>query len=78
MAPSRRTGKKWRPRRPGSANDNPRRPAGAAPRFDVYRTAAQARRVGRVIASTDEAVKLAAVEFDTVKKLIAVRRFEIA
>jgi hypothetical protein len=48
--------------------------------WDVYHAAARARWVGRVIAhSADAAIKAAAVEFKSdVRKLIAVRRFEIA
>jgi hypothetical protein len=46
----------------------------------VYRAAARARWIGRVIAhSADAAIEAAAVEFKTdIRKLIAVRRFEIA
>jgi hypothetical protein len=68
-------------RRPRPANDNgPHAPPLQRYAWDVYRAAARARRVGRVIASTaDEAIEAAAVEFLTnVKKLIAVRRYEIA
>ncbi len=69
------------PSRPTSANDNRRNPL-LLQRFawDIYRTAAQARWIGRVIAGiADEAVETAAVAFDTdAWKLIAVRRFEIA
>jgi hypothetical protein len=48
--------------------------------WDVYRAAARARWIGRIIASSaDAAIEAAAVEFKTdIKKLIAVRRFEIA
>jgi hypothetical protein len=48
--------------------------------WDVYRAAARARWIGRVVApSADAAIEAAAVEFNTdVRKLIAVRRFEIA
>jgi hypothetical protein len=47
--------------------------------FDVYRAAARARWVGQVVAiSADAAIEAAAVEFRTdVKKLIAVRRYEV-
>jgi hypothetical protein len=69
------------PRRPRNANGN----RGNAPpmhryAWDVYRAASRARWIGPVIASTaDEAIEAAAVEFNTdVKKLIAVRKFEIA
>jgi hypothetical protein len=68
-------------RQPRAANDN-RADTKPAQRFmwDVYRAAARARWVGQVIAITsDEAVASAAIEFNTdVKKLIAVRRYEIA
>jgi hypothetical protein len=60
------------------ANDNnPNLPQ--LPRWDVYRAASRARFVGQVIArSADEAIEVAAIEFNTnIKKLIAVRRFEI-
>jgi hypothetical protein len=63
------------------ANDNARNP----PRmqlhaWDVYRAAARARWIGRVVASSaDAAVETAAVEFNTdPRKLIVVRRSEIA
>jgi hypothetical protein len=48
--------------------------------WDVYRAAARARWVGRVVAGdADAAIEMAAVEFRTdIKKLIAVRRYEIA
>jgi hypothetical protein len=48
--------------------------------LDIYRAAARARWVGRVIApAVDAAIEAPAVEFNTdIKKLIAVRRFEIA
>ena len=48
--------------------------------WDIYRAAARARWVGRVIAAdADEAIEVAAVEFSTdIRKLIAVRRYEIA
>jgi hypothetical protein len=53
-----------------------------SPRYGwtVYRAASRARWVGQVIASTaDEAIEAAATEFNTdIKKLIAVRRYEIA
>jgi hypothetical protein len=69
------------PRKPPSANDN-RRNATPTVRFawDVYRAAARARWIGRVVAaSASEAIEAAAVEFNTdAWKLIAVRRFEIA
>ncbi len=47
--------------------------------WDVYRAAARARWVGQVIATSgDEAIEAAAVEYRTdVKKLIAVRRYEV-
>jgi hypothetical protein len=47
--------------------------------WDVYRAAARARWVGRVIAAdAHEAIEAAAVEFRTnVKKPIAVQRYEI-
>jgi len=60
------------PRKPRSANDNQRK---ALPMqryvWDVYRAAARARWVGRVIApNPDAAIEAAAVEFNTaVKKL---------
>lgn len=69
-----------RMKRPRPSNDNARNPP-PMPRYawDVYRAAARARWVGRVIASTaDEAVEVAAVEYKTdAWKLIAVHRFEI-
>jgi hypothetical protein len=69
------------PCRPTSANDN-RRNVPLLRRFawGIDRTAAQARWIGRVIASTaGEAIEAAAVDLDTdAWKLIAVRRFEIA
>lgn len=48
--------------------------------WDVYRAAARARWVGQVIAAdADEAIQAAAAEFQTdIKKLIAVRRYDIA
>jgi hypothetical protein len=48
--------------------------------WDVYRAAARARWIGRVVASSaDAAVETAAVEFNTdPRKLIVVRRSEIA
>jgi hypothetical protein len=48
--------------------------------WDVYRAGARSRWVGRIIAAdADEAIEAAAVEFRTdIKKLIAVRRYEIA
>jgi hypothetical protein len=48
--------------------------------WDIYRAAARARYVGQVIAAdADEAIESAAVGFRTdIKKLIAVRRYEIA
>jgi hypothetical protein len=68
-------------RKPPIANDNQRKPQ-PMQRFawDIYRAAARARWIGRVIASSaDQAVEAAAVEFKTdIKRLIAVRRFEIA
>jgi hypothetical protein len=47
---------------------------------DVYRTAAKARWVGRVkVPAADAAIEAAAVDFGAdIKKLIAVRRREIA
>jgi hypothetical protein len=69
------------PSKSPSANDNMRN---AAPMqryaWDVYRAAARARWVGRVIASTaDEAIEVAAAEYKTdVWKLIAVHGFEIS
>jgi hypothetical protein len=68
-------------KRPRPSNDNkPNAPPHAALRMGRYRAAAQARWVGRVIASSaDGAFNAAAVEFRTdMKKLIAVRRYEIA
>jgi hypothetical protein len=69
------------PRKPSSANDN-KRNAKLTRRFawDIYRAAARARWIGRVIASTaDAAIEAAAVEFNTdIKKLIAVPAYEIA
>lgn len=64
-----------------AANDNKRNPPHRQRyAWDVYRAAATARYVGQVIAAdAAEAIEAAAVEFKTdVKKLIAVRRFEIA
>jgi Ser/Thr protein kinase RdoA (MazF antagonist) len=64
-----------------AANDNKRNsPPLQRYAWDVYRAAARAKWVGRVIASTvDAAIEEAAVEFKTdAWKLIAVRRFEIA
>jgi hypothetical protein len=64
-----------------AANDNDRR---AMPRvrfaWDVYRAAARAKWVGQVIAAdADEAIEAAAVEFRIdIRKLIAVRRLEVA
>jgi hypothetical protein len=47
--------------------------------WDVYRVASQVRCVGVLGGTADEAIETAAVEFNTDdKKLIAVRRFEIA
>jgi hypothetical protein len=70
-----------RSRLPRPSNDNSRT-AKAGPRyaFDVYRAAARARWIGRVVAhNADAAIEAAAVGFRTdVRKLIAVRRFEIA
>jgi hypothetical protein len=68
-------------RKPLIANDNkPDAPSMQRFAWDVYRAAARARWIGRVISSTaDEAIEAAAVEFKTdAWKLIAVRRFEIA
>ncbi len=68
------------PRRPTTANDNRRNaPPQQRYAFDVYRAAARARWIGRVIASdAAEAIEVAAVEFRTdAWKLIAVQRFEI-
>jgi hypothetical protein len=67
-------------RRPRPANDNnPNSPSLQRYAWDVYRAAARARWIGRVIApNADAAVEAAAIEFNTgVRKLIAVRRFEI-
>jgi hypothetical protein len=68
-------------KRPRPSNGNSRNQP-PLPRYvwDVYRAAARARWVGRVIASTaDEAVVAAAVEFKIdVKKLIAVCAHEVA
>ena len=48
--------------------------------WDVYRAAARAHWIGRVIAhAADAAIKVAAIQFKTEAwKLTAVRRFEIA
>ncbi len=66
---------------PRPSNDNSRNPP-PMQRFawDIYRAAARARWIGRVIASTaDEAVEVAAIEYRTdAWKLIAVRQYEIA
>jgi hypothetical protein len=63
-----------------AANDNDPK-AQPTPRYAwyVYRAAARARWVGQVVASSaDDAIEAAAVEFKTdVKKLIAVRRYEV-
>jgi hypothetical protein len=76
----------WRhetPRRAAlrSANDNSRNPPHRQ-RFawDVYRAAARARYVGQVIAANaDEAIEAAPVDYRTdTKKLVAVRRWEVA
>jgi hypothetical protein len=73
--------KKPRRRTPAqAANDNK---PGVRPSlryvWGVYRAAARARYVGQVIAvDADEAIAAAAVEFRTdIRKLIAVRRYEI-
>jgi hypothetical protein len=62
---------------PRPANDNSPNPP--PPRWDVYRAASRGRWVGQVIASNAyEAIEAAAFEFNTdIRKLIAVRRFEI-
>jgi hypothetical protein len=69
------------PRRPPSTNDN-KRNTKPLQRFawDIYRTAARARWIGRVSASTaEEAIEAAAIEFNTdAWKLIAVPAYEIA
>jgi hypothetical protein len=67
-------------KRPRPANDNF---ANAPPMqryaWDIYRAAARARWIGRVVAPSADTAIEAAVEFSTdVRKLIAVRRFEIA
>jgi hypothetical protein len=66
-------------KRPRPSNDNASNPP-PMPRYawDVYRAAARARWVRRVIASTaDAAIEAAAVEVKTdAWKLIAVRRYE--
>ncbi len=70
-----------RPQHQRPANDNdPNPPLMARWAWDVYRAAARSRWVGRVVAhSAEAAVEAAAVEFKTdARKLIAVRRFEIA
>ena len=67
-------------KRPRPSNDNAKNsPPLQRFAWDVYRAAARARWVGRVIASSaDAAIEAAAVEFNTdAWKLIAVRRFEI-
>jgi hypothetical protein len=48
--------------------------------WSVYRPAARARWIGQIVAaSADVAIEMAAMEFRTdVKKLIAVRQYEIA
>jgi hypothetical protein len=63
---------------PRPTNDNSPNPP--PPRWNVYRAASRGRWVGQVIASNaDEAIEAAAFVFNTdVKKLIAVRRYEIA
>jgi hypothetical protein len=66
---------------PRGANDNCRNPAPMQRyTWDVYRAAARARWIGRVIASgADAAVEAAAIEFNTdARKLIVVRCSEIA
>jgi hypothetical protein len=62
-----------RPANDNSANTPP------LPRWDVYRAASRARWVGQVVAiSADAAIEAAAVEYRTdVRKLIAVRRYEV-
>jgi hypothetical protein len=67
-------------KRPRPSNDNARNaPPLQRYAFDVYRAAARARWVGRVIAiSTDAAIEAAAVEFRTdAKKLIAVPAYRV-
>jgi hypothetical protein len=68
-------------KRPRPFNDN-KRNAKPPPRFvfDIYRAAARARWVGRVVAPTaDTAIEAAAVEFKTdAWKLIAVPAYEVA
>jgi hypothetical protein len=63
-----------------AANDNKLNAKMVRFAWDVYRAAARARYVGRVIASTDrEAIETAAVEFRTEAwKLIPVQRWEVA
>jgi hypothetical protein len=69
------------PRRPRTAANDNSADAALLQRFafDIYRAAARARWIGRVIASTtDEAINAAAVEFKTdPRKLIAVRSYEV-
>jgi hypothetical protein len=66
---------------PRPSNDN-KRNAKPLPRFvfDIYRAAARARWLGRVVAPTAEAaIEAAAVEFKTdAWKLIAVPAYEVA
>jgi hypothetical protein len=68
-------------KRPRPSNDNKRK-AKPLPRFvfDIYRAAAWARWLGRVVAPTaDAAIEAAAVEFKTdAWKLIAVPAYEVA
>ena len=74
--------KKPRRRTPAQAANDNKPNAEPVLRFawDVYRAAARARCVGQVVAaSADAAIEVAASEFRTdIKKLIAVRAYEIA
>jgi hypothetical protein len=68
------------PRRPTSTTDSRPDAKPMQRAWNVYRAAARARWIGRVVASTaDEAIKAAAVEFKTdARKLIAVPAYKIA